>query len=235
MLYDIAELKVSYKSMYPMLEERSAKYKVTEIAPAQMELSVSQQTIENLRPSTPLLDDATREYMEIGRQFYLNLISFDGMMLHASAVVVNGEAYLFSAPSGTGKSTHTNLWLEKFGDSAYILNDDKPAIRLMDGKAMAFGTPFSGKFDISRNIGVPIRGIAFLERSAENSCERMEQKQAIYSLMNQSIRPSNQMTYIRLLKVLDSVIRRVPVYTLKCNMDPEAAQVAYETMQKGTI
>ena len=73
------------------------------------------------------------------------------MLLHSSAVVVDGYAYLFSADSGTGKSTHTGLWKQHFGDRAYIINDDKPAIRKVDGEWYVFGTPWSGKTDTSVN------------------------------------------------------------------------------------
>lgn len=233
MLYSIADLCVSYDSLYPMLRERSEKYRIEESATPDLSLSVTKAQIDGIREATPLLDDETREYMLIGKFFYENLPLFGGMMLHASAVVVDSEAYLFSAPSGTGKSTHTSLWLRYFGDRAYILNDDKPAIRLKDGKVYAYGTPYSGKFDISRNIGVPLKGIAFVERSETNFVERMDAKKAMYSILNQTARPAAPQKYMRLLKVLDGILKNVPVYTLHCNMELEAAKVAYEAMQKG--
>ena len=82
--------------------------------------------------------------MWVGEAFYARLLQYDGMLLHASCVEKDGKAYLFSAKSGTGKSTHTHLWLRAFPDSR-IINDDKPAVRRMDGTFYACGTPFSGK------------------------------------------------------------------------------------------
>ena len=108
------------------------------------------------------------DYIYECRQFYEKLLDYNGMMFHASAVVVDGKAYLFSAPSGTGKSTHTRLWLEYFGEKAYILNDDKPAIRIMDGKFYAYGTPWCGKDNVSTNQKCEIKAICFLERSEVN-------------------------------------------------------------------
>ena len=101
---------------------------------------------------------------------------------------MDNKAYLFSAPSGTGKSTHTQLWLSAFKD-AKILNDDKPAIIIRNNIAYACGTPFSGKNDLSLNEMYPIQGIAFLERSKDNWIKKMDVKKSIYSIFNQTIRP----------------------------------------------
>lgn len=231
--YRIADLPVCYHAFYPMLRARSQKYAADPSADAAL-LSVTQSQIESIRDRTPLLDDDMREYMLMGKHFYEMLITHDGMMLHASAVVVDDRAYLFSAPSGTGKSTHTSLWLKLFGARAYILNDDKPAIRAIDGRAYAYGTPFSGKYDISENRRVPIAGIAFIERSETNSIERMPSARAVFSLLNQTARPESPDLYARLLRNLDAVLQCVPVYTLRCNMDTQAAAVSYDAMLKGS-
>ena len=77
----------------------------------------------------PTLNEEQAVYMESGNQFYRALLDFDGMMLHASAVAVDGKAYLFSGQSGIGKSTHTGLWKQTFGDQVKLFNDDKPALR----------------------------------------------------------------------------------------------------------
>ena len=231
--YTIADLPVCYHAFYPMLRARSQKYSTDQSDEAVL-LSVTASEIDAIRGITPLLDDDMREYMLMGKKFYEKLIEHDGMMLHASAVVVDDRAYQFSAPSGTGKSTHTSLWLKRFGERAYILNDDKPAIRFIDGKAYAYGTPFSGKFDISENRRVPVAGIAFIERSETNTIEPMQSKRAVFSLLNQTARPEPPALFARLLRNLDSILQCVPVYTLRCNMDDEAACVSYDAMRKGS-
>lgn len=176
------------------------------------------------------LSESDREYLASGSSFYRQLLQFDGMMLHASAVVVDGRAYLFSANSGTGKSTHTQLWLKHFGDRAYILNDDKPALRLHDGVWYAYGTPWSGKHDISVNIGVPVAGIALVERSEENTIAPFDGTEAILAVLRQVNRPKDTVFRKQLLKLLDKLISEIPVWRLQCNMEPEAAQVAYRAM-----
>ena len=137
---------------------------------------------------------------------------------------------MFTANPGTGKSTHTSLWLQKFGNRAFILNDDKPALRLEDGAWYAYGTPWSGKHDISVNARVPVAGIACLERGEINEIEPFSGRDAVLALLRQCNRPKAAEYRIKLLDLLDKLITQVPVWKLKCNMDPEAAIVSYEAM-----
>jgi hypothetical protein len=178
----------------------------------------------------PEISDDDAEYLGTGGSFYKEILNFQGFQFHASAVVVDERAYLFSAHSGTGKSTHTGLWLKEFGDRAYILNDDKPALRLIDDTWYAFGTPWSGKHDISVNIGVPVAGICMIERGECNEIAPFCGKNAIHAIIAQSLRPTAAEYRMKLLGLLDDLITRVPVWKLKCNMDPEAARVSYEAM-----
>ena len=163
-LYKIADIITEYRARGSMLRGRSEKYGIGDDVQPEISFDITDEEIISYRRKTPLLNDTEREYMIAGAKFYKELISFGGMMLHSSAVVLDGEAYLFSAPSGTGKSTHTSLWLQHFGDRAFILNDDKPAIRVTDNGIFVYGTPFSGKNDISENTGVPLKAVAVLSR-----------------------------------------------------------------------
>ena len=164
-----------------------------------------------------------------GAYFYEKITAFGGVMLHASCVEYEGKAYLFSARSGTGKSTHTHLWL-KYLPGSRIINDDKPAIRYEDGKLYAYGTPFSGKHDLSANKRAEVAGICFLERALENSIEQISPKQSVHLMLEQTIR-SNEIEFMdKLLFVMDKLLTSVKVYKLYCNMDISAARLAYETM-----
>ena len=186
-----------------------------------------------LQRRQPHLNDEDCEYLSTGGSFYRQLLEHDGMLLHASAVVLDGRAYLFSAPCGTGKSTHTKLWLQLFGDRATILNDDKPALRLEDGAWYAYGTPWSGKHDISTNLRVPVAGICFLHRSGENTIAPFSGAPAIFSLLEQTARPASAELRQQLMVLLDKLFARVPVWQMGCNMDPRAALVSYEAMSAG--
>lgn len=185
---------------------------------------------KNLKERQPHLSEDDCEYLSTGSSFYRQLFCFDGMMIHASAVVVDDRAYLFSAPCGTGKSTHTNIWLRTFGDRAYILNDDKPALRHQDGVWYAYGTPWSGKYDMSKNIRVPVAGICYLRQAKENTIVPIVGPEAIYCLLEQTARPTDAGLRGQMMNVLDQLITQVPIWKMGCNMDPEAAIVSYEAM-----
>ena len=188
---------------------------------------------QELQKSQPHLSDEDCEYMCTGGSFYHQLLKHDGMLLHASAVVKDGYAYLFSAPCGTGKSTHTGLWLKVFGNDAYILNDDKPALRFEDGAWYAYGTPWSGKHDISANVRAPVAGICFLHRAQENTIVPFTGPKAIFALLEQTARPAGAAQRAKLMELLDKLLTNLPVWKMGCNMDPSAAKVSYNAMSRG--
>ena len=185
---------------------------------------------DKLHQSHPSVSLDICEYLCTGSSFYTQLLQFNGMMLHSSCVVMDGKAYLFTAPCGTGKSTHTKLWLQQFGDRAYILNDDKPALRFVNGVWFAYGTPWSGKHDINRNTCVPVAGIAVLKQSATNSIRPFSGIEAIEAILSQVVRPRTAEYRILVLEILDQLLNDIPVWELKCNMQPDAALISYEAM-----
>ena len=173
-------------------------------------------------------------YMESGTQFYRALLDFNGMMLHASAVAVDGKAYLFSGQSGIGKSTHTGLWQQTFGDKVKLFNDDKPALRRLDDGWYAYGTPWSGKHGININMKVPIAGICFLKRGEENKIRRLSPIEALPQVLMQTLRKFKDAERLSLmLALVDRLVQEVPVYELYNRPEAEAALLSYETMRKG--
>ncbi len=230
-LYSIADITVGYDSKYNMLKKRSEPYLCDTAQCPQLIISLDYNELEKSLPQYPLLNIESLEYMRVGAQFYTALIDNGGFLLHASAVVVDGVAYCFSAPSGTGKSTHTSLWLEEFSDrGAYIINDDKPAIKLVDGVPMVYGTPFSGKYDISVNTSVPLKALCFIERAETNSIRTIAPLKAATMILDQTIRPSDEMLMDKLLENLEAVVMSVPSYVLSCNISREAAILAHNEM-----
>ena len=91
-------------------------------------------------------------------------VIYDTILFHGSAVAVDGIGYLFTAKSGTGKSTHTRLWRELFGERAVMLNDDKPLIKVSENGIIVYGTPWDGKHRLSTNTFVPLKGICFMSK-----------------------------------------------------------------------
>lgn len=226
MHYRIAGLHVVMNSC-GRTAEQAIPYEIEPVGEPDIQINSFAESLKQRYPHLTL-DDC--EYLSSGYSFYVQLMKYDGVMLHSSCVVLDGIAYLFTAPCGTGKSTHTSLWLKQFGDRAFILNDDKPALRFENGTWYAYGTPWSGKHDISRNVRVPVGGIAIVERSASNEIERYNEKEAIHFLLTQVARPKGASYRVRLLELLDKLLTAVPLWKLKCNMDPEAAFVSYQAM-----
>ena len=182
----------------------------------------------------PRVSENTIAYMESAYQFYLELVKHDGLYLHASAVALDNRAYLFSAPSGTGKSTHTRLWQHIFGEGAEVFNDDKPAIRRLDGTWYAYGTPWCGKDGINSNRKVPLSGICFLKRAQENRIRRLSHQEAVQRILAQTIfRFQDAAMLSSMLTSLDKLVREIPVYELENRPEPVAAHLSYETMRSG--
>ncbi len=228
--YKIADLIVNMDCKSEMLLSRGKPYEVSEDMVPDITLTLEEKKIKYYLEKYPQMNQNEWEYMLYGSAFYNELTAHNGMLLHASGVVVDGVAYLFSAPCGTGKSTHTSLWLKIFGDKAFIINDDKPAIRIIDGVAYIYGTPFSGKHDISKNVRARLGGICFISQSPDNEISVMDSGSVIVAVMEQTIRNLSMENTDKMLSVLDEVLNSVKVWSLKCNMDPSAAILSYETM-----
>lgn len=231
-LHRIADLYVGIDFKYPTMTAQTVKF-LSDDRPEIVDIAVwaSDESIQSMMKEYPNLTADNCEYLITGAGFYNTLIDFDGLMIHSSSVLYKGNAYLFSADCGTGKSTHTQLWKKAFGDEAEILNDDKPAVRIIDNIAYAYGTPWSGKTDLSVNARAPIKGICFLERGKENVIKRVEPGDILKDIMKQTMRPSDEHRMDKLLSNLDKLLKIVPVYRLKCNMELEAAHVSYEGMK----
>ena len=233
--YDIAELKILMTTYYDRVRNLAEEYLAkTDWVEPDHELDLGVEYYEN--QINDGLEDVTPENMEYvatGALFNRFLIVHDGLMLHSSAVVVDGYAYLFSADSGTGKSTHTNLWLEKFGDKAFIINDDKPAIRKIDGEWYVYGTPWCGKNNTNKNAKAKLGAIVFLERSEENWIENESIQDAIKKFFRQTTRKLNkEQNMDKVLSTMEKVLSEVPIYKMGCNISEEAAKMAYEKIRR---
>lgn len=172
-------------------------------------------------------------YVESGAQFYTQLLKFKGLLLHSSAVEYEGKAYLFSGFSGDGKSTHTRLWQTVFGTKARVFNDDKPALRLVDGRWLAYGTPWCGKDAININMCVPVAAICFMKQAHENRIRRLSNQESVQMIIAQTTRRFNRTVGLDLMiSHVDNLVRRIPVFELENRPEPEAAYLSYETMSR---
>ena len=175
--------------------------------------------------------DAYLETLAVYRKIADHLLSCDILLFHGSVIAVDGEGYLFTAKSGTGKSTHTRLWREYFGERAVMVNDDKPLLHITDSGVTAYGTPWDGKHRLSTNIAVPLKGICILTRDIKNHIEQAESHAVYPMIVQQTNRSQSSDGMKQILSLIDRMLNVVPVYRLGCNMDIEAARVAYEGMK----
>lgn len=233
--YKIAGCTVAYEPKYRLMQEKMEQYAYP-LKPGQeadIQITLPDPFLEE-KAQNSALTLAECEYVWAGAIFYRKLLKFGGMLLHASAVEVENTAYLFSADSGVGKSTHVKFWQEWMGkDRAVILNDDKPAVRIEGGECVAWGTPFSGKSPEHLNRRARIGGICMLERGEENRIWRIDPREALPLLMRQTVWPKQKEEADRLLDLLEQLLDKVPVYRMACTCSMDAAKTAFADMRRG--
>lgn len=179
-------------------------------------------------------DDYTDAYLEtlaLYRKIALELIKYGVILFHGSAVALDGECYLFTAKSGTGKSTHTRLWREAFGERAVMVNDDKPLIALSDGGAIVYGTPWCGKHRLGNNISAPLKALCILERAEENVITDVSGRAAFPEIFVQTYRAPDPVFMQKTMQLVDKLLTLTPVYRLGCNMEKDAPIVSYNKMK----
>lgn len=178
----------------------------------------------------PVVDysDSYLETLAVYRKIATQMLDFNTFLMHGAVVAVGNKAWLFTAPSGTGKTTHINLWLNNIPGS-YVVNGDKPLIHIGD-ECTVYGTPWAGKEGMNRNVGVKLCGIVILNRGLENQIKNVPMTQILPVLIQQSYRPKEKMELEKTLSLLGRLGKKIPMYQLYCNMDPEAAFVAYNVL-----
>ncbi len=172
-----------------------------------------------------------REELAVYRKIAEKMPDYETILFHGSVIAVDGRGYLFTAKSGTGKSTHTRLWREMLGEKAVMVNDDKPLLQISSTSVTAYGTPYNGKHRLGCNMSVPLKAVCILERSAENHIEAVTKADAYAMLLQQVYRPQNPVQMTKTLKLVDRMAEQVELYRLGCNMNISAAAIAYEAMK----
>lgn len=175
--------------------------------------------------------DPFLERTTIQRKVADRLLDNNTLMLHGSTVAVDGKAYLFTAACGTGKSTHTRLWREVFGQRAIMVNDDKPFLQITPTGVLAYGSPWSGKHGLATNVCVPLQGICLLQRGAENSIHPIKPESCMAMLRHQAHAPTRDALLQKTYSLVDTLANTVPLWEMYCNKEPQAAMVSYNAMR----
>ena len=230
--YRIAELTVEMEPRYDMLKRQVEKYEIPPLSgEPDIRLKMSDEWLAKKRAESPHLSMDGCEYIWTGVGFSSKLWQFDALVMHASALALDGKAYLFSAASGVGKTTHTKLWQQLFPD-AFIIDDDHPVIRLQDGVLMVHGTPFSGNSEENRNVKLPLAAITFLQRDSDNWIRRADAKEAVGDLMQNISRTRQAEAASVKLMLMDRIAKDTLLCKMGCTIDQKAAETAYQFIKE---
>lgn len=193
------------------------------------------EAIEEMRGELEGLSCGYAEHLCIYRSIAEQLPFHNRMVFHGAVISCRGDGYLFTAPSGTGKTTHISLWKKYLGENVDIVNGDKPILSVEEHgggslQVTAWGTPWAGKENWQKNCSAPVKGICFLEQSREKRIFRLRPEDCILRLMRQVYLPSDERAAGRTLELLDKMISFVPLYLLKCDISEEAVRVSFEAL-----
>lgn len=170
------------------------------------------------------------ESLAVYRKICENLIQDDIILFHCSALAMDGQAVLFTGPSGTGKSTHARLWRQRFGDRLVTVNDDKPLLSFEKSEIRVWGTPYGGKDNLQTNTSAPVRAIVVLKQAPRNGIRRLSPHEAFPLLLNQTYRPRQPEGTIQALNLAHDLPGRLPVYELQCTISQEAVTLCHDTV-----
>lgn len=232
-IYKIADLNILINPVCKTVERLLAPY-ITQEEQWDFEASFSKNQIishgENSKiPCTPSQSESSLILTKIS-----NVIreQYSGFFFHSSSLMLDGNAYVFTAPSGTGKSTHAALWRDYFKDRVTMINDDKPIIRKRGEKFYIFGTPWMGKSNIGNNICAPVKAVYVLNRGTENHAEKTTPGRVFKRILQATVVPTDKEKMLGLLNLLNDFFSSVELYSLTCNISTDAVITAYNAANK---
>lgn len=226
----LADKYIEINSVYDALRNFFKDYLVTDVTP-DFSVSLSQEDIsaEQEVTSENQFSPTYLETLALLRKLAEILPSHNRILMHGASISYNEHAYLFTAPSGTGKSTHIRLWKKYLGDDVKIVNGDKPFISLED-EPVIYGSPWAGKENWHRNCKMPLKGICFVQRGTTNSIRRIEASDCLSLLFKQVYLPADTLAAGLTLELVDMLIKKVPLYVLTCDMSEDAVRCSFESL-----
>ena len=226
----LSALKVNIEHKYDYMTEFCKDY-VAQFDAADIIAKADDTAITKEKAMVPGAPVEACESLCIYRAIAEKLPQFNRFVFHGAAIEYQNFAYLFTAPSGTGKTTHINLWHKYLGDKVGIINGDKPIIRVEDDITV-YGTPWAGKEGYQRNAKAPLKAICILKQSKTNGIVRIEHSDAINHLMRQVYMPHNAISLSSTLALLGKMIEKTPVYELSCDISKEAFDTSFGEMTR---
>ena len=231
-LYKCADLIVELNNKYDYLADQCREYRYVSDASADLSVVVTEAEIrwERNAFSEIHLTDGYLESVCACRKLGMQLPAYDALLLHGSVIDCDGRGIIFMANSGVGKTTHTMLWKQTYGDQMRIINGDKPFVRFFDGIPYAYGTPWAGKEKYQCNDRVRLTDLCFIERSTKNQVIPIQPEACLDALMQQIIIPGDPLMAMGTLQLLDRLLSACRVWLIRCNISQEAATLAHDTI-----
>ncbi|MDO4487937.1 MAG: hypothetical protein Q4B67_02440 [Eubacteriales bacterium] len=227
----MADENIAIEALHLSSMEYCREYLIDEPEIIDISISVSVADLEIEKKRYEMTEPSDEPYVEtlcIFRKIAEAMPLKRALLFHSSAISVDGNAYLFTAPSGTGKSTHTRLWREALKERAVMVNDDKPFLKFTDEGLFVYGNPWTGKEGLGQNMSAPVKGICYLVQAPENSLRRLSPDEAFPFLCTQVYMPESEDAGIETYEMIGEITENIPVYELKCTPDSRAFEEAFK-------
>lgn len=222
---EIAGIPISIANQYSLTEYKCREY--LSDRPAIFVVSAAEEDMEREVGYV----SGYAESLCIYRRIVQAMVAYDGFLMHAAVIDVDGQGVAFAAKSGTGKTTRVHLWKRAMGDRVKIVNGDKPILRYMGDTLYAFGTPWMGKENWGENTSVPLKYVCFLERGEEVSLKKLKAQDVLPRLFTQVLVPKDALQADHFMKLMNRFITEADFFLLTCNMDKENPEQIWEQMQ----
>lgn len=229
---NLANMIIRIQGVHDTLREYCKEYIATGKEKEDFTITVTNEEIRNERKSSEYKEKSDN-YIEIIMTLLKiadELPDRNKFLMHGAVVAWKQRGYIFTAPSGTGKTTHVRLWKKYLGSDVEIINGDKPILEVKEEKIIAYGTPWAGKERFQKNTSVPIQGICFLRQGKTNNIRRLNRREALLLLLPQIYIMSDSKKAGKTLELFSEVLERIPVYEYRCNISKEAVNCSFETL-----
>ena len=227
----VMRIKTTYPNVYLMCQD----YLVDRLPDLHIYINEKDIAFERAE-ATRLGSSPTDGYLEtlaVYRRISEMLLQYNVFLMHGAVVSVDEKAYMFTASSGTGKTTHVNKWIERI-DNAIVINGDKPLIKVTDNSVIVCGTPWSGKEQLQTNKMVPLDSIVLMQRGEDNQIVEITYNQAFVFLLQQTYRPKDPLKMKKTLDLLCALNGRVRFFRFTFNNYKETSfDIAYQALVKG--
>jgi len=226
----LADKLIFMRSRFRFAENFCRDY-IADAAPADISAVVADAELEaEMRQSEVPVSRECAECLCLYRHIAERLPLFNRCVMHGAAITYGENAYIFTAPSGTGKTTHIRLWEKYLGEWVDIVNGDKPILHIEASAVTVFGTPWAGKEALQKNRSAPLKAICIIKQAKENKIAKVNPKEQLAVLLNQIYLPKDAVSAKKTLELFNILLNQIPIYVLECDMSEDAVQTSFKAL-----